>query len=149
MSTDESVTKDLIETLEDGKNGFAFGAEKLENDGRADLAATFRRYSEQRAKFSAELRELARHYGDHIEEDGSLAAKLHRGWMSIKDAVAGTDPSGVLDVAEQGEDHAVAAYEWALAEDDISPKLRSVIERQFADVRAAHDDVKSLRASQD
>jgi uncharacterized protein (TIGR02284 family) len=51
----------------------------------------------------------------------------------------------VLDVAEQGEDHAVAEFERALANDEISIDLRDVIERQFASVRAAHDDVRILR----
>ena len=44
MSTDESVTKDLIQTLEDGKEGFAKGADKLESSSEPQLAATFRRY---------------------------------------------------------------------------------------------------------
>ena len=37
MSIDEDVTKDLIETLEDGKAGFSKGAEKL--DGSDDPRA--------------------------------------------------------------------------------------------------------------
>ncbi|MEZ5218466.1 MAG: hypothetical protein R2715_18225 [Ilumatobacteraceae bacterium] len=36
-STDERVTKDLIETLEDGKKGFATAAEKLAGDSKPDL----------------------------------------------------------------------------------------------------------------
>ena len=54
------------------------------------------------------------------------------------------DPSGVLDAAEQGEDHAVKEYERALAE-DASAELRSVIERQLADIKTAHDQVRQLR----
>ena len=41
MSTDEKVTKDLIQTLEDGTNGFRLGAEKLSDSDRADLATRF------------------------------------------------------------------------------------------------------------
>lgn len=51
---------------------------------------------------------------------------------------------GVLDVAEQGEDHAGKEYEKALAA-DISTGLRTVVERQLVDVRSAHDQVKALR----
>jgi uncharacterized protein (TIGR02284 family) len=146
MSRDEAVTKDLIETLEDGKEGFAKGAEKLENSDAPDLATTFRHFSEQRSSFSAELREIAKDYGDNIHESGSVAGALHRGWMSLKDALAGSDPNGVLQAAEQGEDHAVKEYEKAL-NDDISPTLRAVVVRQAEEVKAAHDQVRTLVAS--
>ncbi len=144
MSTDEAVSKDLIETLEDGREGFTKGAEKLRDSDTPQLADTFTRFAEQRAKFSAELRSMASAYGDDIQESGSVAATLHRGWLSLKDALAGSDPKGVLDAAEQGEDHAVKEFQKAL-DADISAGLREVVERQLVEVKAAHDDVRSLR----
>lgn len=144
MSTDEAVTKDLVETLEDGREGFAKGAEKLESSDNRNEAALFRRLSEQRATFSTELQAMAQSYGDDVDESGSLAGKLHRGWMSLKDALAGSDPDGVLDAAEQGEDHAVSEFEKALKA-DISQPMRTVVERQAAEVKRAHDEVKALR----
>ena len=144
MSTDEAVTKDLVETLEDGKAGFAKGAEKLQSDGNNDEAAVFTKLSEQRATYSAELRAMAKSYGDDADESGSLAGKLHRGWMSLKDALSGSGAHGVLDAAEQGEDHAVEEYDKALKA-DISDGLRAVVQRQAAGVRAGHDEVRALR----
>lgn len=144
MSTDARITKDLIQTLQDGKDGFAKGAQKLEGDDSAHIARTFRELSAQRSKLSDELQELAKDYGDHIEESGTVTAAVHRGWMSLKDVVTGSNPKGVLDVAEQGEDHAVKEYEKAL-EADISAGLRTVVERQLVEVRAAHDQVRDLR----
>jgi uncharacterized protein (TIGR02284 family) len=146
MSTDEKVTKDLIQTLEDGTKGFASAAEKLSGDDRADLAARFTTFSTERAAFADELRSMAAAYGDQIEESGSVAAAVHRGWMSLKDKLAGSDPDGVLDVAEQGEDHAVSEYRKAL-EEDISPELRTVVQRQFTSVQAVHDEVKTLQSA--
>ncbi|MCA1735320.1 MAG: PA2169 family four-helix-bundle protein [Actinobacteria bacterium] len=145
MSTDEQVRKNLIETLEDGKKGFAEAADKLAESNRMDLVAKFRDYSEQRGEFASELRNMAGSDEDSLTESGSAGAALHRGWMAIKDALTGSDAEGVLDVAEQGEDHAVSEYEKALDETDISIDLRNVIERQFAVVQAAHDDVRALR----
>lgn len=144
MSTDRRVTKSLIKTLEDGKEGFARAAEKLAESDRPDLSAKMLTFSEQRARFSAELEQIAASYGDDIDADGSVAGALHRGWMAVKDTIAGSDPHGVLDAAEQGEDHAVAEYRDALAE-DISPTLRVVLERQYVEVQQAHDVVKALR----
>ena len=149
MSADAAITKDLIQTAEDGQHGYAKGAEKLDGADSPELAATFRRYSEQRASFATDLRELSKDYGDDVDSGGSAAAAVHRGWMTIKDAVAGPDdPSGVLDTAEQGEDHAVKEYDKALAA-DISPTLRTVVQSQRAEVKAAHDEIKSLRNAHD
>ncbi len=146
MSNDASVTSDLIQTLEDGKDGFTKGAEALEKDGEATLAATFRELSAERGDFSDELQKIAAGYGDHIKESGSVAAKVHRGWMAVKDAIAGSDPGGILDAAEQGEDHAVSEFEKALAS-DISPEFKSVVQRQLGNIRSAHNQVKALRDS--
>ena len=65
--------------------------------------------------------------------------------MSLKDALKGTKPDGVLDAAEQGEDHAVSEYEKALAETYISDGLRTVVQRQFVEIQATHAKVKELR----
>jgi len=146
MSTDENVTKDLVETLEDGEEGYAKAADKLAESDTPELAARFREFSQQRAQFSSELRAMAQNYEDRVVESGSVAAAIHRGWMGLKDALTGSDPKGVLDAAEQGEDHALKQYDKAL-KSDISPNLRSVIERQRADVKMAHDTVRSLRDS--
>lgn len=144
MSTDRRVTKDLIQTLEDGKDGFARAADKLAETDRPDLSTKMRAFSDQRSRFSAELEQMAANYGDDVDEDGSVAGAIHRGWMAVKDAISGSDPEGVLDAAEQGEDHAVAEYRDALTK-DISPNLRVVLERQFVEIKQAHDDVRALR----
>ncbi len=146
MSTDARVTKNLIETLKDGADGFGSAADKLESSDTATLADSFRRFSAQRSAFAAELEILAAEYGDDIDEDGSVKAAVHRGWMAIKDLASGSSPSGVLDAAEQGEDYAVEQYQEALGE-DISADLRMTVERQFVEVKAAHDEVRGLRNS--
>ena len=143
MSVDESVTKDLVQILEDGKEGFAKAADKVADDA-PEVATKLREFSAQRDRFSAELRGLAKNYGDEVKDSGSVSGAVHRGWMALKDALSGSDASGVLDAAEQGEDHAVRAYKKALDE-DLSEPLRAVVARQAADVQVAHDAVKAMR----
>ena len=104
----------------------------------------FREFSGQRAQFSSELRQMAKAYGDHIDQSGSVAASLHRGWMSLQDALSGSDPKGVLKAAEQGEDHAVKEYEKALAS-ELSIDLRTTVERQFTEIKKVHAQIRSLR----
>ena len=67
MSTDKAVTKDLMETLADGQEGFSQGASKL-NDSYPEIARTFQRFSSQRATFYSELEGMAKAYGDDVEE---------------------------------------------------------------------------------
>jgi uncharacterized protein (TIGR02284 family) len=140
----EATISDIIQTLEDGQKGFATAAEKAENDGRQDLALEFRQYSEQRATFSNQLRNHAAERGLDVDAGPSVAGTMHRGWMKLKDALSGADVSGVLEAAEQGEDHAVAEYVRAL-DDDIEGELRALLGQQFTEIQATHDRVRNLR----
>lgn len=144
MSNDAAVTKELIETLRDGKDGFESGAEKLGKDGETSLALTFRDLGGQRGRMVDELQQIAAGYGDQIDDSGTVAAKVHRGWMTLKDAIAGSDPDGVLDTAVQGEEHAVSEFDKAL-EADISPEFKATLQRMADEVRSTHDQVKALR----
>lgn len=67
--------------------------------------------------------------------------------MSLKDALSGSSARGVLDAAEQGEDHAVKEFHKAL-QADISPELANVVRRQLVEIQATHDEVKRLRDAQ-
>ncbi len=144
MSTDARVAKKLMQVLQDGRDGYAKGAEKLAETATPELTTVFRRYSQQRAEFYDEIHTMAETYGDDIDESGSVAATLHRGWMTIKDAMAGSKPEGVLDAAEQGEDHAVSEYKDAL-DSDLSEKFHAVVQRQSTAIRVAHDEIRNLR----
>lgn len=144
MSADEKVAKDLVETLKDGERGFAAAAEKLNDSDRPEWATVLQRLSEQRAGFRREIVALGHEYGDDVDASGSAAAALHRGWISLKDALTGDDAGSVLGAAVTGEDHAVSEYEKAL-EQDLSAGFRDVVGRQHAAVVAARDEVKALQ----
>lgn len=145
MSTDADVTQQLIKTLTNGEEGFTKAAEKLSDHDRQDLAERFRTFAAQRAQFARELQALGGAYGDDLDKRGTAPGALHRGWMAVRDLLSGSDVAGVLDAAEQGEDHAVEEYEDALQHDELSGELRAIIQRQGIAVRAAHDEVRSLR----
>ena len=143
MSADEKVAKDLVETLKDGRAGFAAAAEKLRDSDQPQLAETMQRFSDQRAGFARQIVELGHEYGDDVDEGGSLAASLHRGWLKMKDAVTGDDAGAVLGAAGTGEDHAVSEYEKAL-EEDLSDGFRAVVQQQHQSIVGARDEIKAL-----
>ena len=144
MSVDEQVAKELVETLKDGEQGFASAAEKLRDSDHPEWAATLERFSQQRAGFRDEIVRLGHEYSDDVDESGTVTAALHRGWISLKDALTGDDASSVLGAAATGEDHAVSEYEKAL-EQDLSAGFRDVVAQQHAAVVSARDEVKALQ----
>ncbi|HYP53189.1 MAG TPA: PA2169 family four-helix-bundle protein [Pyrinomonadaceae bacterium] len=143
---DEVITtlNNLIETCRDGQNGFRAAAEGVAN---GELKELFLDYSRQRASFVGELQDEVRRLGGDPEKTGSLSAALHRGWINIKSAVTGADESAIITECERGEDSAVSNYSAAL-DSDLPANVRTLVERQFARVKSAHDRVRALeRAS--
>jgi uncharacterized protein (TIGR02284 family) len=144
MSDDAKAAKELVETLKDGERGFADAADKLRDGEHPEWATAFQRLSQQRAGFWREIVDLGHEYGDDVDESGSVAAALHRGWISLKDALTGDDAEAVLKAVETGEEHAVSEYEDALKM-DLSAGFRDVVVRQQAAVVAAREEVKALK----
>jgi uncharacterized protein (TIGR02284 family) len=146
MSADKSVTKHVMSTVADGRDGYRKGAERLSDTNAPELAAVFSRYSEERNQFHQKLESMSAASGEDLDEQGSIAAQFHRGWMAMKDVIAGSNPSGVLEAAQSGEDHAVGVYQDAL-KDDISPELRTVLQGQLMEVRSAKAHILKLQGS--
>jgi uncharacterized protein (TIGR02284 family) len=145
MATDNdnviSTLNNLIETCKDGQNGFQTAADGVKN---SELKTLFHTYSQQRAAFAGELQNEVRRLGGDPEKTGSLAATLHRGWIDIKSAVTGEDEGAVISECERGEDSAKRNYEDALADENLPGNIRSLVERQYAQVKEAHDRIRAL-----
>jgi uncharacterized protein (TIGR02284 family) len=63
--------------------------------------------------------------------------------MDIKAGITGRDEGAIISECERGEDIAVRQYEKAL-DAGLAPDLRVIVERQFLQVKAAHDQIRSL-----
>lgn len=144
MTDDARAAKDLVKTLKDGESGYLAAAKLVADSDRSVWAPVLYRFSEQRSAFWREIVALGHEYGDDVDAGGSAAAGLHRGWLSLKDAVTGDDAGGVLSACITGEDHAVSVFEHAL-EQDLSAGFRGVVTRQHAAVVTARDEVMALR----
>lgn len=146
MADTPKVLNEVLETLEDGRKGFAQGADKLTDSDRPEVAATFRTMSQQRADFAEELRSAAGVLRDEVDSDGTTTAALHRGWMSLKDALTGDDPDGVVSAAVTGEKHAISEYDDAL-EEDLPDDLRGILVRQREAVEQSRARLEALADS--
>jgi uncharacterized protein (TIGR02284 family) len=133
----------LIATCRDGERGFRYAANHVRD---STVKALFLEIAAQREQFATEILPHAQRLGGANEPDGSLAGALHRGWMTLKDAVGGHDDASIVREAERGERSALAAYEDAL-DGMLPPGAREVIERQCAAVRHSHNRVHALLVS--
>lgn len=143
MADITTVLNDLLETLEDGRRGYHEGAEKLSDSARPEVATTFQQMSTQRQEFAEELRAVAGAHDVEVEQQGSAAAALHRGWLSLRDAISGDDPDGVLKAALQGENHAVSAYSDA-QQADLPDDVDLIIRRQAGQIDQARNRIEAL-----
>ena len=141
-STEQAVTtlNNLIETCRDGQEGFKTAAEGVSN---SELKELFYAYSQQRAGFVGELQDEVRRLGGDPEETGSVTASLHRGWMGLRAALTGGDEASVLSECERGEEAAMSNYRAAFNV-DLPASIRQMVERQFAEIKEAHNHIRNL-----
>ena len=133
-----AVLEKLIAVCKDGEEGFQLAADEVKSSG---LQSLFLGYSLQRSRLSRVLEEAASALGRSAgERDGGVI----RTWMA-PDPAEGRDEQAVLSECERGEDAALAAYATALEETELPPAVRTLITAQAAEVKNAHDEVRSRR----
>lgn len=137
----EDVLNELIETSKDGEKGFLKAAEDAHD---AELKSFFAECAQRCREGAAELQAQVRGHGGSPEKSGSAAGALHRGWISLREAVSSRDDKAILEECERGEDYAKAQYRKAL-ERNLPPDSRVIVERQYQGVLVNHDRVRSLR----
>lgn len=137
------ILEDLVETLEDSRQGYDSAADQLAEDGYHEIANELRGYSSQRARFSSELREMAVSRGFLIDANGSVAGLLHRRWLSLRETLGSDKAASVLSTAAKGEARAQEEYEKALRV-ALPEEVRSVVAHQATEVAAAHERIRAL-----
>jgi uncharacterized protein (TIGR02284 family) len=138
-----STLNSLIQTSRDGENGFRAAAASVAD---SNLQHLFESYAQQRAEFAAELQREVRRLAEDPADSGHAAAALHRSWMDIKAALTGQDDAAIIAECERGEDAAVGAYRKGL-DTELPTDTRVLVERQFLEVKDAHDHIRSLERS--
>jgi uncharacterized protein (TIGR02284 family) len=137
-----AVLNRLIATCKDGESGYRAAKARVSDE---KLKERFDDFGQQRVEFAAELQKEVHRLGDTAGKRGTFAATMHRGWMGIKSALKGGDAHAVLVECERGEHAAAEHYREAL-EHDLPPALRTLVEKQYAKVKEAHDCISALQA---
>lgn len=139
--TERSALKQLITSCKDGARGLRYAADHVKDTAVRTL---FTEMTSQRERFVGDLLPHAQRLGGATESDGTTAATLHRGWMTIADALTGDSDEVIIREVERGETAALDVYQDAL-EGMLSPDARDLIEQQLAEIRQCHDRIRLLR----
>jgi uncharacterized protein (TIGR02284 family) len=138
------VINDLIKINNDRVAGFEKAGTDLKEDNKY-LVAIFNKLAGESQQYVAELTGIAQQYGE-AADGTSTSGDLHRAWIDIKATFTGSDLLAILSECERGEDAAKSAYRDALdPENELSPELVDILQRQQRGITEGHDLIKSLR----
>jgi uncharacterized protein (TIGR02284 family) len=130
-----------VECCKDGEYGFRECAEQAD---RQELKSLFLQRADDCRRGAQELNQHIRSLGGEVEDSGSAAGAVHRGWVSVKATFTAYDDQAVLEEAERGEDNALARYRKALKK-NLPADVKQIVEKQLQGVQRNHDQVKQLR----
>jgi uncharacterized protein (TIGR02284 family) len=140
-----STLNELIETCKDGEYGFRTCAEKVNSE---HLATFFLNRADDCRRAAAELQEQVVMLNGKPDTGGSVGGALHRGWVSVRDALATYDDLAVVKECERGEDLAVSKYREAL-ENPLPEPIRTLVENQYQGARRNYVQVCAIRQDMD
>ena len=141
------ILNDLVQINNDRVAGYEKAIAELKPED-SDLKSLFVKMIGESHKLKMALATEVQALGEDAEQGTTNSGKIYRAWMDVKAIFTGHDRKTVLNNCEFGEDAAQKAYKMALAEDDLSADLRSLITDQKAQLRTSHDEIKALRDAQ-
>lgn len=143
-SHDIRTLNSLIATVIDSIDGYT---ESARDAGSGRFASIFNDRAAERREVLTRLQAEVGRLGGNPEDDGTAAAAAHRGFINLKSAVTGKDDQAIVNEVERGEDHIKAKFEDALADTDLSPRTKAVIQECFTSVNRGHDQMRDLKHS--
>lgn len=136
---------DLVRINNDRIEGY-LRASKETQDADVDLQATFHTMAEESRKYKRELEERVVTLGELPASDSTVAGKIYRVWMDVKNTFTGADRESILASCEFGEDAAQRAYNEALETDaEMDAETRQLIMEQKNSLKSSHDMIKKFR----
>jgi uncharacterized protein (TIGR02284 family) len=138
-----SVLNDLIETCFDSQRGFQ---EAGDNATDPTVKKFFMETARDRGRFMMSLMREVRALGGEIEARGSVAASLHRLWVTIIGTLSGRDDHHLLAEADRGEASVIRSYEEALMK-GLPAYIHSLVEAQYASIKRSQELIKNMLAA--
>jgi len=138
----------LIQTNIDREKGYERAIEQADDD---QLKGYFQECCNVSAEYILQLKPFVEQYGGVPVEDSSTAGDMYRAWMDLRSGLTANNDKATLKSCEKGEDVAVNAYKEVTSDHDVplAPHLMQVINEQQAKIQSMHNQIKSLRDSQE
>lgn len=114
-STVIDTINNLISICRDGELGYKTAADRLNTDD--NLRSDFMAYSTQRGEFASQWQHQLETLGVAPPKSGSIVGDLHRGWINLRQALAGNEREAIVAECIRGEEAALKAYSEAAASD--------------------------------
>ena len=141
--TDETIDqlKELVQINIDSAEGFE---QVIEQTDDADLKLLFEDGQRQRAGFAQRLRQVVEMNDEDVKMSDSLAAQLHRWWISVRETISTSDRHAILCEAERGEEAILDKYRKCVPATAGSP-LNDELNSQFEDILGMKKRIEQLR----
>jgi len=146
MTTAETIVElnVLVKVCKDGELGYRAAAADVRN---TELETVFAVYSKQRGQFARKLQAEVTRLGGTSQVAGSMTATLLRGWMDVKSALTSGSGAAIIATCENGEEVAVAAFDWVVNL-DIKGPTKALVERQGKTIKEAHARLLRLKVEE-
>src|SRR3954469_5921938 len=144
QSHDISILNSLIETTIDSVDGYRHSASETTN---SRFSTAFRDWAKDREEVVTRLRDRVRELGGTPEHDGGILAAMHRQFLSLRDAVTGSDDQAVIAEVDRGESYLDTKWQAALDDTKRSPETQALIRSYYESVRAGRQQWEQLHRS--
>lgn len=135
------VLNDLLETCYDGLEGFRTAAATVSQPDAISLCqAKAQRLDDAASQLYAVIRE----HGGQPVEHGHPQARVHRGWIHLRAALAERTDDAVLAEVQRGEQESLRRYRHALSK-DLPSAVHDLVADQLADVEETLAQVARVR----
>ena len=134
MTNDKSISilNDVLETLVDSRDGYEKAAEVADRD---TFKQFFSRRAASRNAMVAKTQAEIRHLGGEPVDEGTILAKAHRMFLSISAAVQDNDEAAI-EAVDDGEEHLRNKVNDAIANDELSPNAKTMLQGFNGELRA-------------
>ena len=149
METSKELIKHLnglLEKSNDAVRGYQEAAEEVKS---SSLKTFLERNANTRRSFVQDLKQEVVSLGGDPEDDTSVKADVHRGWINLKTALTGNDDEAVLEECIRGEEAALKEYDNVLKDYEVPQGLRNKMKNQRDQIQQAHTELQSLELQAD
>jgi len=129
-----TLLDDLMTKDRDATEGYLKAAENIKERSAREMLL---RYSNQRGRFVAGLKEEINRLGGEFADRTSFLSSMHRVWMDIQGTISGKDPQTILSECLRGEEAALKDYQEASENKFLPKKTKELIQNHIEKIESS------------